>query len=247
MAMQGACAEIKASVKAVAARYMRSIDDVLAHAEEHNVDCAVVDQSRPGESRGVKLLLLASAKKIKHLVVIVAPNMTAEIKKIEGVHQVLTAPVTDAEISAAVADYAANRSGLRPSEAAIGDSSMQMSSLAVPNLDKIKPKLSNRAGKVAMVSRWTRQHVARAGVLALSALVLSYGAFAAHLLSSRDWTATAHQQPPDRQREWQSSGQMDQPSLAELLERAEGLVAQLRKIAAQERDRGGRTDVRATN
>jgi predicted acetyltransferase len=46
----------------------------------------VVDQSKPTESRGLKLALLAAAKRIKHLIVIADEKNAAEAKAIHGVH-----------------------------------------------------------------------------------------------------------------------------------------------------------------
>ncbi len=91
----------------VRARHMRSIDDLLAHVEDHDVDCAVVDQSRPTESRGLKLALLAAANRVKHLVVLAEPKSCAEIEAIHGVHQVLRAPVPHAELIDVVVTHVA--------------------------------------------------------------------------------------------------------------------------------------------
>ncbi len=91
----------------VRARHMRSIDDLLAHVEDHDVDCAVVDQSRPTESRGLKLALLAAANRVKHLVVLAEPKSCGEIEAIHGVHQVLRAPVPHAELIDVVVTHVA--------------------------------------------------------------------------------------------------------------------------------------------
>ncbi len=90
----------------VHARHMRSIDDLLLFIEDHYVECAVVDQSLPTESRGLKLVLLAAANKIKHLIVLAPPKSRAEIEAIRGVHQVVRTPAAPAQIIAAVFDYA---------------------------------------------------------------------------------------------------------------------------------------------
>ncbi len=91
----------------VRTRHMRSIDDLLAHIEDHDVDCAVVDQSRPTESRGLKLALLAAANRIKHLIVLAEPKSCAEAVAIHGVHEVLKAPVQENDIVETVVMHAA--------------------------------------------------------------------------------------------------------------------------------------------
>ena len=94
----------------VCARHMRSIDDLLMFIEDNDVECAVVDQSLPTESRGLKLVLLAGVNKVKHLIVVAPPGSRAEISSVEGVHQVLPSPATAQQIIAAVLDHA-NTSG----------------------------------------------------------------------------------------------------------------------------------------
>ncbi len=82
----------------VRARHMRSIDDLLMLIEDNDVECAVVDQSLPTESRGLKLVLLAGVHKVKHLIVVAPPGSRAEIEAIDGVHKVLSAPATSQQI-----------------------------------------------------------------------------------------------------------------------------------------------------
>lgn len=82
----------------VRARHMRSIDDLLMFIEDNDVECAVVDQSLPTESRGLKLVLLAGVHKVKHLIVVAPPASRAEIEAIEGVHKVLPAPATSKQV-----------------------------------------------------------------------------------------------------------------------------------------------------
>ncbi|NNJ74779.1 MAG: hypothetical protein HKP56_06435 [Anderseniella sp.] len=82
----------------VRARHMRSIDDLLMLIEDNDVECAVVDQSLPTESRGLKLVLLAGVHKVKHLIVVAPSGSRAEIEAIEGVHEVLSAPATSQQI-----------------------------------------------------------------------------------------------------------------------------------------------------
>lgn len=86
----------------VRARHMRSIDDLLMLIEDNDVECAVVDQSLPTESRGLKLVLLAGVHKVKHLIVVAPPASRAEIAAIDGVHKVLPAPATSQQIIDAV-------------------------------------------------------------------------------------------------------------------------------------------------
>ena len=64
-AMKSVSTEIMHNDVPVHTRHMRSIDDLLVHVEDHQVECAVIDQSRPTESRGIKLVLLAGIKKVK--------------------------------------------------------------------------------------------------------------------------------------------------------------------------------------
>lgn len=90
----------------VCARHMRSIDDLLLFIEDNDVECAVVDQSLPTESRGLKLVLLAGVNKVKHLIVVAPPGSRAEISSVKGVHQVLHSPATAQHIIAAVLDHA---------------------------------------------------------------------------------------------------------------------------------------------
>ena len=82
----------------VRARHMRSIDDLLMLIEDNDVECAVVDQSLPTESRGLKLVLLAGVHKVKHLIIVAPPGSRAEIEAIDGVHKVLSAPATSQQI-----------------------------------------------------------------------------------------------------------------------------------------------------
>ena len=86
----------------VRARHMRSIDDLLMFIEDNDVECAVVDQSLPTESRGLKLVLLAGVHKIRHLIVVAPPGSRGEIETIDGVHQVLSSPATAQQVMDAV-------------------------------------------------------------------------------------------------------------------------------------------------
>jgi len=90
----------------VHARHMRSIDDLLLYIEDHCVECAVVDQSLPTESRGLKLVLLAAANRIKRLIVLAPDKSRAEIEAIRGVHQVIRTPVVHEQIIGALFEYA---------------------------------------------------------------------------------------------------------------------------------------------
>ena len=105
-AMKSVSAEIMHNDVPVHTRHMRSIDDLLVHVEDHQVECAVIDQSRPTESRGIKLVLLAGIKKVKHLIVIASPNSRTEIASIEGVHKVLASPISHEQIIASVFELA---------------------------------------------------------------------------------------------------------------------------------------------
>lgn len=87
-------------------RHMKSIDDLLAHIENHKVEFAVVDQSKPTESRGLKLALLAAARQIGHLVVVAEPKNCAEAEAIHGVHEVLRAPALEKDLINAVKNHA---------------------------------------------------------------------------------------------------------------------------------------------
>ncbi len=90
----------------VRARHMRSIDDLLMFIEDNEVECAVVDQSLPTESRGLKLVLLAGVHQVKHLIVVAPPGSRAEIEAIDGVHQVLCSPTTTQQVIDAVCERA---------------------------------------------------------------------------------------------------------------------------------------------
>jgi hypothetical protein len=90
----------------VGARHMRSIDDLLAHIEDHEVEIAVVDQSKPTESRGLKLALLAAAKRIKCLIVIADEKNLAEAKAIHGVTEVIRAPANQKRLLDTIVTYA---------------------------------------------------------------------------------------------------------------------------------------------
>lgn len=98
----------------VTSRHMASIDDLLRHVEDHAVACAVVDQSRPTESRGLKLALLAASRKIRHLIVLAPPGGRAEIEAIHGVHRVLRTPVAPKQVIDAVLQHAAHVAGAPP-------------------------------------------------------------------------------------------------------------------------------------
>ncbi len=104
----------------VCARHMRSIDDLLLFIEDNDVECAVVDQSLPTESRGLKLVLLAGVNKVKHLIVVAPPGSRSEISSVEGVHQVLPSPATAQQIIEAVLDHA-NTSGSTRASASVTD------------------------------------------------------------------------------------------------------------------------------
>jgi hypothetical protein len=82
----------------VRARHMRSIDDLLMFIEDNDVEYAVVDQSLPTESRGLKLVLLAGVNRVKHLIVVAPPGSRAEIEAIEGVHKVLASPASPQQV-----------------------------------------------------------------------------------------------------------------------------------------------------
>ncbi|MEO9875109.1 MAG: hypothetical protein ABJM26_20420 [Anderseniella sp.] len=97
----------------VRARHMRSIDDLLMLIEDNDVECAVVDQSLPTESRGLKLVLLAGVHKVKHLIVVAPPGNLAEIQAIDGVHKVLSAPATSQQIIDTVQDRAGRAAPVR--------------------------------------------------------------------------------------------------------------------------------------
>lgn len=105
-AMKDVCTSIMAHDVPVRARHMRSIDDLLMHIEDNHVECAVVDQSLPTESRGMKLVLLAGANSVKHLIVVAPQANRADIKSIEGIHQVLPSPATVQHIIDAVSGEA---------------------------------------------------------------------------------------------------------------------------------------------
>lgn len=90
----------------VRARHMRSIDDLLMFIEDNEVECAVVDQSLPTESRGLKLVLLAGVNQIKHLIVVAPSGSRTEIEAIDGVHQVLPSPAAPQQIIDAVCERA---------------------------------------------------------------------------------------------------------------------------------------------
>ncbi len=101
-AMKDVSADIMDKDVPVRARHMRSIDDLLMHVEDNYVQCAVIDQSLPTESRGVKLVLLAGIHKVKHLIVVASPNSRTEIASIDGVHKVLCSPASQEQITEAV-------------------------------------------------------------------------------------------------------------------------------------------------
>ncbi|MGB7206361.1 MAG: hypothetical protein WBD37_12880 [Anderseniella sp.] len=105
-AMEDVCDAIMAQDGPVHGTHMRSIDDLLSYIEDNYVECAVVDQSLPTESRGLKLVLLAAANKIKHLIVLAPAKQRADIEAIHGVHQVLRTPAAPKQIIGAVFDHA---------------------------------------------------------------------------------------------------------------------------------------------
>lgn len=98
----------------IIARHLPSIDDLLAHVEDHDVDCAVVDQSRPTESRGLKLALLASSRRVRHLVVLAPPGLRGEIEAIHGVHHAMRTPVAPKQVIDAVFAHAHAVTGTEP-------------------------------------------------------------------------------------------------------------------------------------
>ena len=99
--------------------HMRSIDDLLMFIEDNEVECAVVDQSLPTESRGLKLVLLAGVKQVKHLIVVAPPGSRAEIEAIDGVHQVLPGTATEQQIIDAVSERASRAAPISLPVAAI--------------------------------------------------------------------------------------------------------------------------------
>ncbi len=126
----------------VCARHMRSIDDLLVFIEDNDVECAVVDQSLPTESRGLKLVLLAGVNKVKHLIVVAPPASRAEISSIQGVHQVLHSPATAQQVIDAVADHA-NRAAARRASTPVADN--------LPAVPATKPETGS-GGVAATVS-----------------------------------------------------------------------------------------------
>ena len=105
---------LQAGAAPIRVRHMASIDDLLHHVEDHEVECAVVDQSRPTESRGLKLALLASSRRVRHLIVLAPPGGRAEVEAIYGVHQVLRTPIAPRQVAAAAVAYAERATAENP-------------------------------------------------------------------------------------------------------------------------------------
>ena len=105
-AMGGVAVTLREMGLPVDVHHMGSIDELLLHVEDHEVACAVVDQSRPTESRGLKLALLAASRKVRHLMVLAPPGGRAEIEAIHGVHRVLRTPIAPKQVIDAVLAYA---------------------------------------------------------------------------------------------------------------------------------------------
>lgn len=104
-ALTRATDELKALETSLAVLHLASIDDLLAMVEDREVACAVVDQSRPTESRGLKLALLAASRKVRHLIVLAPPGGRAEIEAIAGVHRVLRTPAAPRQVVDAIRDH----------------------------------------------------------------------------------------------------------------------------------------------
>ncbi|MEE4237117.1 MAG: hypothetical protein V2I51_10375 [Anderseniella sp.] len=172
----------------VRARHLRSIDDLLAHVENHDVDCAVVDQSRPTESRGLKLALLAAANRVKHLVVLAEPKSCAEIEAIHGVHQVLRAPVSQAELIDVVVTH--------------------VSAVTAPKVPAQVRRLAERnARNVAAQMPGSTETASRAG--RFSSLRQMAGAAASRVTASAAGRVKLHKLPPlsvPRQNRWLALG-----------------------------------------
>ncbi len=199
----------------IRARHMKSIDDLLAHIEDHDVDCAVVDQSRPTESRGLKLALLAAANRIKHLIVLAEPKSVAEAEAIHGVHEVLKAPVQDNDIVETVVTHAATvtapevlpqvkRLAVRnarnaPPEDFDEDAAFNWKAvLRLPKLPApvslVKAKLSDTREKPAIAETVRRLAIPQqnrwiaAGLAPLLAACVCFGGLVAFFMSSASWS-----------------------------------------------------------
>ena len=144
----------------VRARHMRSIDDLLAHVEDHDVDCAVVDQSRPTESRGLKLALLAAANRVKHLVVLAEPKSITEIEAIHGVHDVLRAPMAQAEIVDVVVTHVS--AATAPKVPAQVRRLAERNARNAPEQTRGEPETASRTGKASRLGQKARAAVSRA-------------------------------------------------------------------------------------
>lgn len=196
----------------VRVRHMASIDDLLQHVEDHTVDCAVVDQSRFTESRGLKLALLAASRKIRHLMVLAPAGGRAEIEAIHGVHRVLRTPIAPKQIIDAVHSHAHDAAAMAaPAHPAIGITGKAAGRRATTGRRSLVGPLGRRiatfanslkarathAGSGAMRASWPRflplasmayKKLAMVILGALFALFISYGAIIVFFLTSNSWS-----------------------------------------------------------
>ena len=207
-------AEHKAPVRT---RHMKSIDDLLAHVEDHDVECAIVDQSQPTESRGLKLALLAAANRIKFLVVIADPKNRAEAESIHGVHAVLSAPVSKREVAELAISHVCSASApeVHPSmkrmarrtnlcglssmaaesaESPAGKPERKVRQFKAPTFRHLKPDLKRLRNLQTMPRQIWRDlrkmdnKLAMTALLPMLALCLCFAGLVAFFLGSHSWS-----------------------------------------------------------
>jgi hypothetical protein len=196
----------------VRVRHMASIDELLSYIENHDVDCAVVDQSRPTESRGLKLTLLAASRRVRHLIVLAPPAMCAGFEAMHGVHRVLRTPIAPRQIFAAVYDHAAAVLGRPSATPRAGSQPVEATpKRTAPSGSAIRNRVTRRLATVTQrITMLARRHglalpqlpalrflplvsmaykkLAMVVLGSLFALFLSYGSIIIFFLTSSDWS-----------------------------------------------------------
>jgi hypothetical protein len=186
----------------VRARHMRTIDDLLMFIEDNDVECAVVDQSLPTESRGLKLVLLAGVNRVKHLIVVAPQGSRAEIEAIDGVHQVLSSPATPQQVIDAVLGQANRAAPFKPTIAVAAISSAPPVVATETGSYGIGSKVSGyrntvleMAGEIRCKSpqhywtQLTRRFVTRPVIAATASAFLCLGTISAVSLASGNFAA----------------------------------------------------------
>ena len=78
--------------------HTNSIAELMVLLESRSFDCVMVDQRRERESKGLSVATLVASKKVPHLIVMAAADTAETYHNIQGVDEVLEAPIAPQKI-----------------------------------------------------------------------------------------------------------------------------------------------------